>query len=42
MIFDDVLIPWERIFLMRKPKEANALFRSRVMSVGPVMPACCS
>jgi len=32
MIFDDVLIPWERIFLMRKPKEANALFRTRVMS----------
>ena len=23
MIFDDVLIPWERVFLMRKPKEAN-------------------
>ena len=32
MIFDDVLIPWERVFLMRKPKEANMLFRSRVMS----------
>lgn len=32
MIFDDVLIPWERVFLMRAPKEANALFRSRVMS----------
>ena len=32
MIFDDALIPWERIFLMRKPKEANALFRMRVMS----------
>ena len=32
MIFDDVLIPWERVFLMRQPKEANALFRSRVMS----------
>ena len=32
MIFDDVLIPWERIFLMRNPKEANALFRSRVMA----------
>jgi aromatic ring hydroxylase len=32
MIFDDVLIPWERIFLMRKPKEANLLFRSRVMA----------
>jgi aromatic ring hydroxylase len=32
MIFDDVLIPWERIFLMRKPREANALFRTRVMS----------
>ena len=32
MIFDDVLIPWERVFLMRQPKAANALFRSRVMS----------
>ena len=32
MIFDDVLIPWERVFLMRTPKEANALFRSRVMA----------
>ena len=32
LIFDDVLIPWERVFLMRKPKEANFLFRSRVMS----------
>lgn len=32
MIFDDVLIPWERVFLMRNPKEANALFRSRVMA----------
>jgi aromatic ring hydroxylase len=32
MIFDDVLIPWERIFLMRQPQEANALFRSRVMA----------
>lgn len=32
LIFDDVLIPWERIFLMRKPKEANQLFRSRVMA----------
>jgi aromatic ring hydroxylase len=32
MIFDDVLIPWERIFLMRKPREANALFRTRIMS----------
>jgi aromatic ring hydroxylase len=32
MIFDDVLIPWERIFLLRKPREANALFRTRIMS----------
>jgi 4-hydroxyphenylacetate 3-monooxygenase len=32
LIFDDVLIPWERVFLMRTPKEANVLFRSRVMS----------
>ncbi len=32
MIFEDVLIPWERVFLMREPKQANALFRSRVMA----------
>lgn len=32
MIFDDVLIPWERVFLARAPKAANALFRSRVMT----------
>lgn len=32
LIFEDVLIPWERVFLMRNPKEANTLFRSRVMS----------
>jgi len=32
MIFDDVLIPWERVFLLRQPNTANALFRSRVMS----------
>jgi aromatic ring hydroxylase len=32
MVFDDVLIPWERVFLMRAPKEANTLFRSRVMA----------
>ena len=32
MIFDDVLVPWERVFLMRQPKAANALFRSRVMA----------
>lgn len=32
MVFDDVLIPWERVFLARKPKEAMTLFRSRVMA----------
>jgi 4-hydroxyphenylacetate 3-monooxygenase oxygenase component len=32
MIFDDVVIPWERVFLMRAPKAANNLFRSRVMA----------
>lgn len=32
MIFDDVVIPWERVFLSRAPNEANTLFRSRVMA----------
>ncbi|MDG1859115.1 MAG: 4-hydroxyphenylacetate 3-hydroxylase N-terminal domain-containing protein [Emcibacteraceae bacterium] len=31
MIFDDVFVPWERVFLANAPKEANILFRSRVM-----------
>lgn len=31
MIFDDVFVPWERVFLANAPKEANLLFRSRVM-----------
>lgn len=31
MIFDDVFVPWERVFLANAPKEANMLFRSRVM-----------
>jgi aromatic ring hydroxylase len=32
MVFDDVLIPWERVFLMRDTHKANTLFRSRVMA----------
>ena len=32
MIFDDVVIPWERVFLANAPREANNLFRSRVMA----------
>lgn len=31
MIFDDVFVPWERVFLANAPKQANMLFRSRVM-----------
>lgn len=31
MIFDDVFVPWERVFLANAPKQANLLFRSRVM-----------
>ncbi|SDR34332.1 4-hydroxyphenylacetate 3-monooxygenase/anthranilate 3-monooxygenase (FAD) / 4-hydroxyphenylacetate 3-monooxygenase [Rhizobiales bacterium GAS113] len=31
VIFDDVFVPWERVFLARRPAEANRLFRSRVM-----------
>jgi aromatic ring hydroxylase len=30
-IFDDVLVPWERVFLARQPLAAGQLFRSRVM-----------
>ncbi|MGE5147061.1 MAG: 4-hydroxyphenylacetate 3-hydroxylase family protein [Candidatus Eiseniibacteriota bacterium] len=30
VVFDDVLVPWERVFLARKPLDANRLFRSRV------------
>ncbi len=32
VIFDDVLVPWERVFLARQPLAANRLFRARVMS----------
>jgi|TARA_R110002096_G_scaffold426421_1_gene636182 4-hydroxyphenylacetate 3-monooxygenase len=31
IVFDDVFIPWERVFLYREPLKANQLFRSRVM-----------
>ncbi len=31
VIFDDVFIPWERVFLYREPKAARELFRSGVM-----------
>jgi len=31
-IFDDVFVPWERIFLYREPLAANRLFRGNVMS----------
>lgn len=31
-VFDDVLVPWERVFLARRPLEAGRLFRERVMS----------
>jgi aromatic ring hydroxylase len=32
VIFDDVCVPWERVFLARRPLEAHRLFRSRVMA----------
>ena len=32
VIFDDVFIPWERVFLYREPLAANRLFRGNVMS----------
>jgi 4-hydroxyphenylacetate 3-monooxygenase oxygenase component len=31
-IFDDVLVPWDRVFLAREPLAAARLFRSRVMT----------
>lgn len=31
VIFDDVFVPWERIFLYRQPEASNRLFRSGVM-----------
>jgi 4-hydroxyphenylacetate 3-monooxygenase len=31
-IFDDVLVPWERVFLARQPAAAGQLFRTRVMT----------
>jgi 4-hydroxyphenylacetate 3-monooxygenase/anthranilate 3-monooxygenase (FAD)/4-hydroxyphenylacetate 3-monooxygenase len=31
VIFDDVFVPWERVFLARHPLAANRLFRSGVM-----------
>jgi len=31
-IFDDVLVPWDRVFLARQPNAAGQLFRSRVMT----------
>jgi len=32
VIFDDVFVPWERVFLARQPLAANRLFRARVMA----------
>jgi aromatic ring hydroxylase len=32
VVFDDVLVPWERVFLYREPLAANRLFRGSVMS----------
>ncbi|MAG69709.1 MAG: 4-hydroxyphenylacetate 3-hydroxylase N-terminal domain-containing protein [Vicinamibacterales bacterium] len=32
VVFDDVFIPWERVFLYREPLAANRLFRGNVMS----------
>lgn len=32
VIFDDVFVPWERVFLANEPLEAGRLFRSRVMA----------
>ncbi len=31
-VFDDVLVPWDRVFLAREPIAAGKLFRSRVMT----------
>lgn len=32
VIFDDVLVPWDRVFIARAPAEAMRLFRGRVMA----------
>jgi 4-hydroxyphenylacetate 3-monooxygenase len=32
VIFDDVLVPWERVFLANAPDQCNKLFRARVMT----------
>ncbi len=32
VVFDDVFVPWERVFLYREPMAANRLFRGNVMS----------
>lgn len=32
VVFDDVLVPWNRVFLARAPGEAGRLFRGRVMA----------
>ena len=32
VVFDDVLVPWERVFLARRPVEATRLLRGRVMA----------
>lgn len=32
VVFDDVFVPWERVFLYREPVAANRLFRGNVMS----------
>ncbi len=32
VIFDDVFVPWERVFLYRQPLASNRLFRSNVMT----------
>ncbi len=32
VIFDDVFVPWERVFLARAPEVANTVYRTRVMA----------
>ena len=32
VVFDDVFVPWERVFLYREPLAANRLFRGNVMT----------
>jgi 4-hydroxyphenylacetate 3-monooxygenase/anthranilate 3-monooxygenase (FAD)/4-hydroxyphenylacetate 3-monooxygenase len=32
VVFDDVFIPWERVFLYREPLAANRLLRERIMA----------